>query len=102
MLLNYASIINDVIGPAMRGPPSSHCAASPPIGRLARDLMDGKIEEILIEFDANGFLAATRESQGTDMGLLGGLLGWEAIDEKLESSRRAVEEAGIKVDMSSI
>ena len=34
------SIFNDVIGPVMRGPSSSHCAAALRIGRLARDLMD--------------------------------------------------------------
>ena len=33
------SIFNDVIGPVMRGPSSSHCAAAVRIGRLARDLM---------------------------------------------------------------
>jgi len=35
------SIFNDVIGPVMRGPSSSHCAAALRIGRLARDLMAG-------------------------------------------------------------
>jgi hypothetical protein len=37
------SIFNDVIGPVMRGPSSSHCAAALRIGRLARDLMDGDV-----------------------------------------------------------
>jgi L-serine dehydratase len=32
------SIFNDVIGPVMRGPSSSHCAAALRIRRLARDL----------------------------------------------------------------
>ena len=38
--MNIVSIFNDVIGPVMRGPSSSHCAAALRIGRLARDLMD--------------------------------------------------------------
>jgi L-serine dehydratase len=97
--MKYPSIFNDVIGPVMRGPSSSHCAASLRIGRLARDLMEEQIDEIRIEFDVNGSLATTHETQGTDMGLLGGLLGWEANDERLEASRRAVEEAGIKIDI---
>jgi arylsulfatase A len=41
--MNIVSIFNDVIGPVMRGPSSSHCAAALRIGRLARDLMDGEI-----------------------------------------------------------
>jgi hypothetical protein len=44
----YPSIFNDVIGPVMRGPSSSHCAAAVRIGRIARDLMDARIEEVLI------------------------------------------------------
>ncbi|MCJ7627886.1 MAG: hypothetical protein MUO50_05800, partial [Longimicrobiales bacterium] len=71
----YPSIFNDVIGPVMRGPSSSHCAAAVRIGRLARDLMGGEIEEVLVEFHPNGSLATTHESQGSDMGLFGGLLG---------------------------
>ena len=73
---NYPSIFNDVIGPVMRGPSSSHCAASLRIGRLCRDLMDGQMNHILIEFDPNGSLATTHKSQGSDMGLFGGFLGW--------------------------
>ena len=79
----FPSIFNDVIGPVMRGPSSSHCAASLRIGRLARDLMDGQIDEVLVEFDPHGSLAETHASQGSDMGLFGGLLGWEAHDERL-------------------
>jgi L-serine dehydratase len=77
------SIFNDVIGPVMRGPSSSHCAAALRIGRLARDLMGGPIDEVLVEFDRQGSLPTTHESQGSDMGLFGGLLGWEAADERL-------------------
>ena len=74
------SIFNDAIGPVMRGPSSSHCAAALRIGRLARDLMDGDIQEVLVEFDRNSSLPTTHESQGSDMGLFGGLLGWDAAD----------------------
>ena len=97
--LNYPSIFNNVIGPVMRGPSSSHCAASVRIGRMARDLMDGDLREILVEFDPNGSLATTHASQGSDMGLFGGLLGWDASDERLVESTRAIQEAGIEVDI---
>ncbi|MFX1506768.1 MAG: L-serine ammonia-lyase, iron-sulfur-dependent, subunit alpha [Promethearchaeota archaeon] len=93
----FPSIFNDVIGPIMRGPSSSHCAASVRIGKIARDLMGGNIQEILIVFDTNGSLATTHESQGSDMGLFGGFLGWEATDERLVDSVKAIRDAGIKV-----
>jgi len=88
------SIFNDVIGPVMRGPSSSHCAAALRIGRLALDLMGGEIRDVLVEFDRNGSLPTTHESQGSDMGLCGGLLGWDAVDERLPGSCEALQEAG--------
>ncbi len=41
------SIFNDVIGPVMRGPSSSHCAGALRIGRIARDVMGGVIDEVV-------------------------------------------------------
>ena len=96
---SHPSIFNDVIGPVMRGPSSSHCAASLRIGRLCRDLMDGRIAEAYVEFDPNGSLATTHKGQGSDMGLFSGFLGWEAFDERLPSYLQAVDEAGIKVNI---
>ena len=97
MRSNYPSIFNDVIGPVMRGPSSSHCAASIRIGKLARDLMERNIDEVLVEFDPRGSLATTHESQGSDMGLFGGLLGWEPDDERLLDAAKAIVDAGIRV-----
>jgi len=94
---SYPSIFNDVIGPVMRGPSSSHCAAALRIGRLCRDLMAGSIDEVCIEFDPNGSLATTHSGQGSDMGLFGGLLGWEADDERLKDYEQHIVEAGIQI-----
>jgi L-serine dehydratase len=100
--MNAVSIFNDVIGPVMRGPSSSHCAAALRIGRLARDLMDGDIGEVLVEFDRAGSLPTTHESQGSDMGLFGGLLGWDADDERLPGSAAALAEAGIRLRIETV
>ncbi|TNE67614.1 MAG: serine dehydratase [Bacteroidetes bacterium] len=96
----FPSIFNDVIGPVMRGPSSSHCAASLRIARICRDLMGEDIKDILIEFDPNGSLATTHKSQGSDMGLFGGFLGWEAHDERLPESDKHIVTAGINVNIS--
>lgn len=101
-MTNQPSIFNDVIGPVMRGPSSSHCAASLRIGRLCRDLMDGDIDNILIEFDPNGSLATTHKDQGSDMGLFGGFLGWEADDERLPESEKHLADAGITVEIKIV
>jgi len=97
--MKYPSIFNDVLGPVMRGPSSSHCAAALRIGRIARDLMNERISAVLIEFDPNGSLATTHYSQGSDMGLLGGLLGWEAHDERLPNYESEIRKAGIDVQI---
>jgi L-serine dehydratase len=89
------SIFNDVVGPVMRGPSSSHSAASVRIGRLARDLCGGTPDEVVIEFDTEGSLATTHESQGSDIGLFAGLLGWDADDERLPRSAEALAQAGV-------
>lgn len=98
----YPSIFNDVMGPIMRGPSSSHCAASLRIGRLCRALMDDEITDILIEFDPNGSLATTHKSQGSDMGLFGGFLGWEAYDEQLKFAEDAIKGAGININIEIV
>jgi L-serine dehydratase len=99
---HFPSIFNDVIGPVMRGPSSSHCAAALRIGRMARDLMDGRIDEIRVELDPHGSLATTHTSQGSDMGLFGGLLGWEATDERLAQSAEWAARAGIRASIEIV
>jgi L-serine dehydratase len=61
--------------------------------------MAGRIEQVLLEMDSRGSLATTHADQGSDMGLFGGLLGWEAWDERLAVSAAAIREAGIAVDI---
>lgn len=102
IVMTPASIFNDVIGPVMRGPSSSHCAAALRIGRLARDLMDGDITDVLVEFDRAGSLPTTHDSQGSDMGLFGGLLGWDADDERLPNSAETLAEAGIRLRIETV
>jgi len=96
------SIFNDVIGPVMRGPSSSHCAAALRIGRLALDLMDGAFSEVLVEFDRQGSLPTTHDSQGSDMGLFGGLLGWDAADERLPHSKQTLLDSGARIRIETV
>ena len=96
------SIFNDVVGPVMRGASSSHCAAALRIGRLARDLIGGTPESLLVEFDRAGSLPTTHESQDSDMGLFGGLLGWEADDPRLPDSATAIRAAGTAVRIETV
>ncbi len=97
---DHPSIFNDVIGPIMRGPSSSHCAAAFRIGKIAREIMDGDIESVVFEFDPNGSLATTHTDQGSDMGLFGGLLGYDIRDKRLVDAEETIQKGNIDVEMS--
>lgn len=90
------SIFNDVLGPVMRGPSSSHSAAANRMGRIARDLADEPITKLIANYDPNGSLVTTHKDQGTDLGLYSGILGWEPHDERLPTYPEALKEAGIE------
>lgn len=93
------SIFNDVLGPVMRGPSSSHSAGALRIGRIALDLMQGALTTALVEYDPNGSLVTTHKEQGSDMGLFGGFLGWDADDSRLANYQQHLDQAGIKVNI---
>jgi L-serine dehydratase len=59
--------------------------------------MNDTIESVLLEFDSRGSLPTTHESQGSDMGLLGGLLGFEPFDKRLVDYREEIRRAGVQV-----
>ncbi len=100
--MSISSIFNDVLGPVMRGPSSSHSAAACRIGLLLRDLMHEDIKSVSIDYDPNGSLVTTHESQGTDMGLYGGLLGWKADDERMKDYRSHLESSGISIQVNYV
>ena len=91
------SIFNDVIGPVMRGPSSSHSAASVRIGTLVHDLLGGQPDWVEIDYDTQGSLANTHESQGTDMGLYAGFMGWSADDARLPRAPTVIRHSGTSI-----
>lgn len=79
-------IFNDVIGPVMRGPSSSHTAASWRIAKICLDILSCPLEKALIEFDSEGAWAPNFREQGTVMGINGGLLGLDITDESMKDT----------------
>jgi len=92
------SIFNDVIGPVMRGPSSSHTAASVRIGKLLHQFYSGRIKKAVFEFHPQGSLATTYSSQGSDIGLVGGLLGMDTADPRLTEALKIAPGAGLVVE----
>lgn len=91
-------IFNDVIGPVMRGPSSSHTAASWRIARIALDILNEPLQKALIEFDRDGAWAPNYREQGTTMGIDGGLLGLEITDERMKITEIYAREKGITIE----
>ncbi len=83
----------------MRGPSSSHSAAGLRIGRIGRDLMGKTLKKVCIEYDPKGSLKTTHKSQGTDMGLYSGFLGFDTKDEELIEYQRYIIESGINISV---
>jgi L-serine dehydratase len=76
------SIFNDVIGPIMRGPSSSHTAAAFRFGSLARSFLGEEPVLTRIVFDKGGSYALVFREQNSDLALAAGLLGWEITDSR--------------------
>ena len=67
----------DVIGPNMIGPSSSHTAGAASIGLFVSKMFARPIKKAV--FTLYGSFAQTYQGHGTDRALLGGVLGWAAL-----------------------
>ncbi|MFD1484631.1 L-serine ammonia-lyase, iron-sulfur-dependent subunit beta [Lacticaseibacillus baoqingensis] len=85
----------DIIGPVMVGPSSSHTAGASRIGRVVRNIF-GEAPERIDVYLYESF-AKTYRGHGTDVAIIGGLLGMAPDDPQLRDSLRLAHEAGIKV-----
>lgn len=91
------SIFNDVIGPVMRGPSSSHTAAAHRIGSIVRQICPPEGGRVTVEFDRRGSLATTWEGQGSAMGLISGLLGLSILDRSITRYRELPAEHNMEI-----
>lgn len=92
------SIFNDVIGPVMRGPSSSHVAGAARIASLVRQSMNAQIVRAVVDFDVNGSLAASHDGHGSDMGFACGLMDMELSNPAVDQYERLAKEKGIEIE----
>jgi L-serine dehydratase len=92
------SIFNDVLGPVMRGPSSSHTAASFQIGRMARALLGDEPLQATFRFDPGGSIAEVYHQQGSDLGFAAGLMGWTITDNRFLEALDHAEEGGLAIE----
>ncbi len=85
----------DIIGPVMIGPSSSHTAGAARIGKVVRNIFGEQPTQVDIYLYES--FAKTYRGHGTDIALVGGLLGMNPDDERLADSLRLAYEAGMEV-----
>lgn len=95
--MEFISILNDVLGPVMRGPSSSHTAGSYHIGRLVRSLLGEDTATAAFTFDPDGSYAKTYRQQGVDLALASGLLGWPITDGRFARALALAPEQGLRL-----
>jgi len=78
--MEFVSIFNEVMGPVMRGPSSSHTAGSYRIGRIIRSLFNDEPATVRFTFDPAGSFAATYKPLGSDLAFIAGILGMSIED----------------------
>ena len=90
------SIFNDVLGPVMRGPSSSHVAGAARIASMIRQSLDAPVKKAIVDFDVNGALAASHTGHGTDMGFASGLLNMELDAPDVAQYEAIAKERGLE------
>lgn len=85
-----------IIGPAMIGPSSSHTAGAARIGLVARQLLGGVTPE-RADITFYGSFAETYRGHGTDLAIVGGLLGYATDDPRIPHALEEAAAAGMDV-----
>ncbi len=84
----FITIFNDVLGPVMRGPSSSHTAGAYRIARLAVSLLGRKPEKVRCAFDPDGSYAPTYLPLGVDKAFCAGIIGMDMLDSAYDGAVR--------------
>ncbi|SDN26654.1 L-serine ammonia-lyase, iron-sulfur-dependent subunit beta [Alkalicoccus daliensis] len=90
--MKYRSVF-EIIGPVMIGPSSSHTAGAARIGLVARQLFLSQPDHVT--FRLYGSFAKTYQGHGTDVALLGGILGFDTSDQRLTNAFTEAEDADL-------
>lgn len=83
----------DVLGPEMIGPSSSHTAGACSIALLAGKMADSPIAEV--EFTLYQSFAKTHKGHGTDLALLGGIMGFSTDDRRIPDAFSIADQRGL-------
>ena len=95
--VSRVSILNDVLGPVMRGPSSSHTAGSYHIAKIVTGLLGAAPVAAEFAFDPSGSYAQVYWQQGVDRAFATALMGWELTDDRFAASLDLARRAGLDI-----
>ena len=93
--MKYRSVF-DIIGPVMVGPSSSHTAGAVRIGLFTRYIFGRQPEDVKITL--YGSFKETYKGHGTDIALIGGLLGYNTSDKRIRTSMDDAKLTGMEFE----
>ena len=96
--MSFISIFNDILGPVMRGPSSSHTAGSYNIAKVVRSMFSDRICSAKFTFDINGSYAPTYKILGVDKAFAMGLLDLDLMNEQFHNVFQNCEKEGLSLD----
>lgn len=96
--MKVSSILNDILGPIMTGPSSSHTAAPGKIGASALQLWGQPIYRVDVVYDSQGSYPNTHIGQGSDYGFAGGLLGFTPSDPRVRDALNFAKNLGVTIN----
>lgn len=88
--------LNEILGPIMIGPSSSHTAGACRLGRIARNIVGTNFYKV--EFYLHGSFAKTYHGHGTDKALLAGVMGFSPSDERIRDSFEIADKSGLEYE----
>lgn len=94
------SILNDVLGPVMRGPSSSHTAGSYHIALVVTGLLGCRPRAVRCAFDPEGSYGRVYREQGVDRALAAGFLGRPLTDPAFADMLDVARESGLDLRFS--
>ncbi|MDL2263581.1 L-serine ammonia-lyase, iron-sulfur-dependent, subunit alpha [Synergistaceae bacterium OttesenSCG-928-I11] len=99
--MKIVSVFNNVLGPVMRGPSSSHTAASYHIGKLARDILGVTPKKVRISFDNGGSYGKVYAEQGADKAFVAGLMDWDLLDDAFHDALSLAAKSGAEISFGN-
>jgi L-serine dehydratase len=95
--MRTVSILNQVLGPVMRGPSSSHTAGAFHIASMARGLLGLPPRRAEFAFDPGGSYGRTYAAQGADRAFAMGLAGKPLTDESFFTALEDASASGLAI-----